>query len=104
MYTFAHKLAIGLLESKLNILKQNIENNPNADIGDSQNYSIEKIERIANDGDCYQFRVHTWNELSTEEVPPKIYSLVELQQLISRICSYDSQKIHRIIDQQPIVD
>jgi len=104
MYSFAHKLAIGLLESKLNILKQNIENNPNADVGDSQNFSIEKIERITNDGDCYQFRVHTWNELSTEDVPPKIYSLVELQSLISRICSYDSEEIHRIIDQQPIVD
>jgi len=104
MYNFAHKLAIGLLESKLNILKQNIENNPNADVGDSQNYSIEKIERITNDGDCYQFRVHTWNELATEDVPPKIYSLVELQGFISRICSYDSEEIHRIIDQQPIVD
>jgi hypothetical protein len=104
MYNFAHKLAIALLESKLDILKQNIENNPNADIGDSQNYSIEKIERIANDGDCYQFRVHTWNELSTKEEEPKIYSLVELQGFISRICSYDSTEIHRIIDQQPIVD
>jgi hypothetical protein len=104
MYNFAHKLAIALLESKLDILKQNIENNPNADIGDSQNYSIEKIERIANDGDCYQFRVHTWDELSTKEEEPKIYSLVELQGFISRICSYDSTEIHRIIDQQPIVD
>jgi DNA topoisomerase IA len=104
MSNFSHKLAIALLESKLNILKQNIENNPNADIGDSQNYSIEKIERIANDGDCYQFRVYTWDELSTEDVPPKIYSLVELQGFISRICSYDSQEIHRIIDQQPIVE
>jgi DNA topoisomerase IA len=104
MSNFAHKLAIALLESKLDILKQNIENNPNADVGDSQNYSIEKIERIANDGDCYQFRVHTWNELSTEEVPPKIYYLVELQSLISRITSYDSQEIHRIIEQQPIVE
>ena len=104
MYNFAHKLAIALLESKLDILKQNIENNPNADIGDSQNYSIEKIERIANDGDCYQFRVHTWDELSTKEEEPKIYSLVELQGFISRICSYDSQEIHRIIDQQPIVE
>jgi DNA topoisomerase IA len=104
MSNFAHKLAIALLESKLDILKQNIENNPNADVGDSQNYSIEKIERIANDGDCYQFRVHTWDELSTKEVPPKIYSLVELQSLISRITSYDSQEIHRIIDQQPIVE
>ena len=102
MSNFAHKLAIALLESKLDILKQNIKNNPNADIGDSQNYSIEKIERIANDGNCYQFRVHTWNELSTKEEEPKIYSLVELQGLISRICSYDSQEIHRIIDQQPI--
>lgn len=104
MSNFAHKLSIALLQSKLDILKKNIKNNPNADIGDSQNYSIEKIERIANDGDCYQFRVYTWDELSTEDVPPKIYSLVELQQLISRICSYDSQEIHRIIDQQPIVD
>ena len=104
MYNFAHKLAIALLESKLDILKQNIENNPNADVGDSQNFSIEKIERIANDGDCYQFRVQTWNELSTKEEEPKIYSLVELQGLISRICSYDSQEIHRIIDQQPIVE
>ena len=104
MYNFAHKLAIALLESKLDILKQNIENNPNADIGESQNYSIEKIERIANDGDCYQFRVHTWDELSTKEEEPKIYSLVELQGFISRICSYDSTEIHRIIDQQPIVD
>ena len=104
MSNFAHKLSIALLESKLDILKQNIENNQNADVGDSQNYSIEKIERIANDGDCYQFRVHTWNELSTEEVPPKIYSLVELQSLISRITSYDSQEIHRIIEQQPIVE
>jgi DNA topoisomerase IA len=104
MSNFAHKLSIALLESKLDILKQNIENNPNADIGDSQNYSIEKIERIANDGSCYQFRVYTWDELSTEEVPPKIYSLVELQGFISRICSYDSKEIHRIIDQQPIVE
>ena len=104
MSNFAHKLSIALLQSKLNILKQNIENNPNADVGDSQNFSIEKIERIANDGSCYQFRVHTWNELSTEEEEPKIYSLVELQSLISRICSYDSQEIHRIIDQQPIVE
>jgi DNA topoisomerase IA len=104
MSNFAHKLAIALLESKLDILKQNIKNNPNADVGDSQNYSIEKIERIANDGDCYQFRVHTWNELSTKEEEPKIYSLVELQGFISRICSYDSQEIHRIIDQQPIVE
>jgi DNA topoisomerase IA len=104
MSNFAHKLSIALLQSKLDILKKNIKNNPNADIGDSQNYSIEKIERIANDGDCYQFRVQTWNELSTKEEEPKIYSLVELQQLISRICSYDSQEIHRIIDQQPIVD
>jgi DNA topoisomerase IA len=104
MSNFAHKLSIALLKSKLDILKKNIKNNPNADIGDSQNYSIEKIERIANDGDCYQFRVYTWNELSTEEVPPKIYSLVELQILISRITSYDSQEIHRIIDQQPIVE
>jgi DNA topoisomerase IA len=104
MSNFAHKLSIALLQSKLDILKKNIKNNPNADIGDSQNYSIEKIERIANDGDCYQFRVQTWNELSTKEEEPKIYSLVELQQLISRITSYDSQEIHRIIDQQPIVD
>jgi len=104
MSNFAHKLSIALLQSKLDILKKNIKNNPNADIGDSQNYSIEKIERIANDGDCYQFRVQTWNELSTKEEEPKIYSLVELQSLISRICSYDSQEIHRIIDQQPIVD
>ena len=104
MSNFAHKLSIALLQSKLDILKKNIKNNPNADVGDSQNFSIEKIERITNDGDCYQFRVHIWNELSTEEVPPKIYSLVELQQLKSRICSYDSQEIHRIIDQQPIVD
>ena len=104
MSNFAHKLSIALLQSKLNILKKNMKNNPNADIGDSQNYSIEKIERIANDGDCYQFRVHLWDELATEDVPPKIYSLVELQSLISRICSYDSQEIHRIIDQQPIVD
>ena len=104
MSNFAHKLSIALLQSKLDILKKNIKNNPNSDVGDSQNFSIEKIERIANDGDCYQFRVHTWNELSTEEVPPKIYSLVELQGLISRICSYDSQEIHRIIEQQPIVE
>jgi hypothetical protein len=104
MSNFAHKLSIALLQSKLDILKKNIKNNPNADIGDSQNYSIEKIERIANDGDCYQFRVHLWDELAIEDVPPKIYSLVELQSLISRICSYDSQEIHRIIDQQPIVD
>jgi DNA topoisomerase IA len=104
MSNFAHKLSIALLQSKLDILKKNIKNNPNADIGDSQNYSIEKIERIANDGSCYQFRVHLWDELATEDVPPKIYSLVELQSLISRICSYDSQEIHRIIDQQPIVD
>jgi DNA topoisomerase IA len=104
MSNFAHKLSIALLQSKLDILKKNIKNNPNSDVGDSQNFSIEKIERIANDGDCYQFRVHTWNELSTEEEEPKIYSLVELQSLISRICSYDSQEIHRIIDQQPIVE
>jgi DNA topoisomerase IA len=104
MSNFAHKLSIALLQSKLDILKKNIKNNPNADVGDSQNFSIEKIERIANDGNCYQFRVHTWNELSTEEEEPKIYSLVELQSLISRICSYDSQEIHRIIDQQPIVE
>ena len=104
MSNFAHKLSIALLQSKLNILKKNIKNNPNADVGDSQNFSIEKIERIANDGDCYQFRVQTWNELSTKEEEPKIYSLVELQGLISRICSYDSQEIHRIIDQQPIVE
>jgi DNA topoisomerase IA len=104
MSNFAHKLSIALLQSKLDILKKNIKNNPNADVGDSQNFSIEKIERIANDGDCYQFRVQTWNELSTKEEEPKIYSLVELQSLISRICSYDSQEIHRIIDQQPIVD
>jgi DNA topoisomerase IA len=104
MSNFAHKLSIALLQSKLDILKKNIKNNPNADVGDSQNFSIEKIERIANDGDCYQFRVQIWNELSTKEEEPKIYSLVELQQLISRICSYDSQEIHRIIDQQPIVD
>ncbi len=104
MSNFAHKLSIALLQSKLDILKKNIKNNPNADIGNSQNYSIEKIERIANDGSCYQFRVHLWDELATEDVPPKIYSLVELQSLISRICSYDSQEIHRIIDQQPIVD
>ena len=104
MSNFAHKLSIALLQSKLDILKKNIKNNPNADVGDSQNFSIEKIERIANDGNCYQFRVQTWNELSTKEEEPKIYSLVELQQLISRICSYDSQEIHRIIDQQPIVD
>jgi DNA topoisomerase IA len=104
MSNFAHKLSIALLQSKLDILKKNIKNNPNADIGDSQNYSIEIIERIANDGSCYQFRVHTWNELSTKEEEPKIYSLVELQSLISRICSYDSQEIHRIIDQQPIVE
>ena len=104
MSNFAHKLSIALLQSKLDILKQNIKNNPNADVGDSQNFSIEKIERIANDGNCYQFRVQTWNELSTKEEEPKIYSLVELQSLISRICSYDSQEIHRIIDQQPIVE
>jgi DNA topoisomerase IA len=104
MSNFAHKLSIALLQSKLDILKKNIKNNPNADVGDSQNFSIEKIERIANDGDCYQFRVQTWNELSTKEEEPKIYSLVELQGLISRICSYDSQEIHRIIDQQPIVE
>jgi len=104
MSNFAHKLSIALLQSKLDILKKNIKNNPNADIGDSQNCSVEKIERIANDGDCYQFRVHIWNELSTKEEEPKIYSLVELQGLISRICSYDSQEIHRIIDQQPIVE
>lgn len=104
MSNFAHKLSIALLQSKLDVLKQNIENNPNADVGDSQNCSIEKIERITNDGNCYQFRVHTWNELSTEEEEPKIYSLVELQSLISRICSYDSQEIHRIIDQQSIVE
>jgi DNA topoisomerase IA len=104
MSNFAHKLSIALLQSKLDILKKNIKNNPNADVGDSQNFSIEKIERIANDGNCYQFRVQTWNELSTEEEEPKIYSLVELQSLISRICSYDSQEIHRIIDQQPIVE
>jgi DNA topoisomerase IA len=104
MSNFAHKLSIALLQSKLDILKKNIKNNPNADVGDSQNFSIEKIERIANDGDCYQFRVQTWNELSTKEEEPKIYSLVELQGFISRICSYDSQEIHRIIDQQPIVE
>lgn len=54
----------------------------------TQDFHIEKVERLPDEGKAFNFRVTTWNDQSEDPRKVREMSLVELMDLLGRIIAH----------------
>lgn len=79
---------MNILVELTKLIKEECDNAIKYDLFGTQEFHIEKIERIEDDDPALNFRVTTWSEMSENSRKAKEMGLIEVMDLLGRVIGH----------------
>lgn len=79
---------MNILVELTKLIKEECDNAIKYDIFGTQEFHIEKIERIEDKGQGLNFRVTTWNDISEDSREVKEMGLIQIMDLLGRVIGH----------------